>query len=125
VADCYEYVNEHSGTTKCGKFVDYWRNSQLIKIDSALFTKDKFGLLLIYVETKASVDCAQIWGKIKNAFEIYESCVYQQYCKRSVLAKSGPQAGFRRTLKTTNWSMIIFFGLKLAQKIKSQESFCH
>jgi hypothetical protein len=30
-----------------------------------------------------------------------------------------------RCLKTTNWSMTIFFGLKLAQKIKSQELFCH
>jgi len=71
----------------------------------------------------ASADCAQIRGKIKNAFEIYESCVYQHYCNRNVLAKSGPQKGFRRTLTTINWSTTIFFGLKLAQKIKSQELF--
>jgi len=66
VADYYEYVNEHSGTIKRGKFIDYWRNFLLINIDSVPFTKEKFVLLLIYVETKASADRAQRWGKIKN-----------------------------------------------------------
>jgi hypothetical protein len=33
-------------------------------------------LLVIYIDTKASADCAQRWGKIKDVIKIYESYVH-------------------------------------------------
>jgi hypothetical protein len=44
----------------------------------------------------------------------------KEMCLRKVAHRKGSA---ERCLKTTNWSMTIFFGLKLAQKIKSQELF--
>jgi len=49
--------------------------------------------------------------------------IIKEVCLRKVAHRKGSA---ERCLKTTNWSMtIFFFGLKLAQKIKSQELFCH
>jgi hypothetical protein len=46
--------------------------------------------------------------------------IVKEVCLRKVAHRKGSA---ERRLKTTNWSMTIFFGLKLAQKIKSQELF--
>jgi len=58
--------------------------------------------------------------KLKFIKVVFTSIIIKETCLRKVAHRKGSA---ERSLKTTNWSMTIFFGLKLAQKIKSQELF--
>jgi hypothetical protein len=51
---------------------------------------------------------------------VFTSIIIKEMCLRKVAHRKGSA---ERCLKTANWSMTFFFGLKLAQKIKSQELF--
>jgi len=60
--------------------------------------------------------------KFKFMKVVFTSIITKELCLRKVAHRKGSA---ECCLKTTNWSMTFFFGLKLAQKIKSQELFCH
>jgi hypothetical protein len=62
------------------------------------FTKNRILLLLIYTGNKPGTSYAQVWeGKLKNAIQYYQNCIYALQCKGNVFMEAMKVAHSRNT----------------------------